>query len=74
MWLVNEAPRGEGGGREVGGKEGEGSNQGAGINDPWSWTTGCRLTVGSVSRREQWGEIVKTVNKKKLPLRTEPNS
>ena len=34
-----------GAGEEGRGKEGEGSSQGTGINDPWTWTTGWGLTV-----------------------------
>ena len=33
----------------------EGSSQGTGINDPWTWTTGWGLT--GWGREEQWGKL-----------------
>ena len=36
--------RGEGG--RIRGKDGEGSNQQTGVNDPWAWITRWGLTVG----------------------------
>ena len=56
---------------------GEGSGQGTGIHDPWTWTAGWGLTVGARGggRGEQWGEIGTTVlkqKKRKMPLLIPP--
>ena len=45
-WNRLTAPRGEGGGRR-GCKEGGGTSQRTCLNDPWTWTTVWRLTVGA---------------------------
>ena len=50
----NSGSRGEWGeGRGTGEKERKGSSQGTGINDPWTWTIGCGLTVGAGMRTGQ---------------------
>ena len=62
------ATRGPDGGVQ-GGKEGEGSNQQTGINDPWTWTTGCGSIVGYAGQGrpmgKNWDDCNRTTIKKR---------
>ena len=62
-----------GGGRETRGEEGEGSSQGTGINDPWTWTTGWGMTVGARggggATGENWDNCNRTIKNAKDPPR-----
>ena len=51
-------------------RRGRGTNQGTGMNDPWTWTTGWGLTVGvqgGLGREEErgkyWGSCNRNSNK-----------
>ena len=53
-------------GRGEGGKEEEGSSQGACVNDPGTWTTAWGLTVGAGS----WGALGRAVESNRATVRT----